>query len=153
MERRRIVADAWSALRVRRLAGRAGPEAEVEAFLRLLAGPAARVELRAWGRSSVRAVAAAGPDGEGVLARRRGDDVVLDPCPSLPSSVVGLLPPVVPGPGRAAVVPTVALAAAGVPIALSRPSGRPDRPRCGAGRGRGRGADAARRRRPRPGRR
>jgi hypothetical protein len=113
-ERRRIVDDTWSALRTRRLAGPAGPEAEVEAFLRLLAGPAARVELRAWGRSTVRAVAAAGPDGEGVLARRRGDEVVLDPCPSPPSTVVGLLPPSAPGPGRAAGVPTAALAAAGV---------------------------------------
>jgi hypothetical protein len=123
-ERRRIVADTWSALHARRLTGPAGPEAEVEAFLRLLAGPAARVELRAWGRSSVRAVAVATPGGEGVLARRRGDDVVLDPCPSLPSAVVGLLPPAVPGPGRAAGVPTAALAAAGV-----RPSSaglRPD---------------------------
>jgi hypothetical protein len=54
-----------------------------------------------------------GPDGAGVLARRRGDGVVLEPCTSPPSAVVGLLPPAAPGPGRAAGVPTAALAAVG----------------------------------------
>ena len=76
-----------AAHRRRRVGGPARARADVagptsSSCLRLLAGPSARVELRAWGRSTVRAVAAAGPDGAGVLARRRGDDVVLEPCTS-----------------------------------------------------------------------
>jgi hypothetical protein len=110
-ERRRIVDGAWSERCAR---GLAGPGADVAQLLRLLAGPSPRVELRAWGRSStIRAVAASGPDGAGVLARRRGDSVVLEPCTSLASAVVGLLPSAAPGPGRAASVPSAALAAVG----------------------------------------
>lgn len=113
-ERRRIVACARTALREREPAW----QFDVEQFLRLLACSAARVELRAWGRTTVRAVVGAGPDGTGVLARRRDAGVVLEPCTSLPSAVVGLLPRAAAGPGRATVVPTAALAAAG-----ARPSG------------------------------
>ena len=104
-ERRRFVAGVREGLYAQ---DRAGPD--VEELLRLLARAPARVELRALGRSRTRAVAASDPDGAGVLARRRGDDVVLEPCTSVPSAVVGLLPPVAPGPGRAAAVPTSALA-------------------------------------------
>ncbi len=109
-ERRRVVADAWAGLGARGLAGPRGPEPELDRLLRLLAGPTERVELRAWGRTTVRAVAAA-HDGTGVLARRHGDAVVLQPCTSLPAAVVDLLPTAPPGPGRAARVPTAALAA------------------------------------------
>ncbi len=116
-ERRRLVADTWAALRVRGLVGPGGPHPALDGLLRLLAGPAERVELRAWGRLRIRAVAA-GRDDAGVLARRCGDAVALEPCASLPSAVVGLLPPAPRGPGRAAAVPTAALAAA-----LARPSG------------------------------
>ncbi len=116
-ERRRLVADTWAALRVRGLVGPYGPDPALDGLLRLLAAPAERVELRAWGRSRIRAVAA-GRDDARMLARRRGDAVVLEPCASLPSAVVGLLPPAPPGPGRAAAVPTAVLAAA-----LARPSG------------------------------
>ena len=109
-DRRRIVENTWSGLRARR------PAPDVTHLLRLLGAPSPRIELRAWGRTGIRAVAAAGPDGAGVLARRRDDGVALEACPSLPSAVVGLLPPAPSGPGRAAAVPTAALAAA-------RPSG------------------------------
>jgi len=113
-ERRHIVAGAWKALQAR------GPmwRSDVERLLRLLARPSACVELRAWGRAGVRAVAVARPDGTGVLARRRDGGVALEPCTSLPAAVVGLLPAATAGPGRAAVVPTAALEAAG-----ARPSG------------------------------
>ncbi len=110
-ERRRVVADAWARLRARGLADPRGPEPELDRLLRLLAAPTERVELRAWGRTTVRAVAAA-HDGTGALARRRGDAVVLQPCASLPAAVVDLLPAAPPGPGRAARVPTAALTAA-----------------------------------------
>ncbi len=115
--RRRLVADTWAALRVRGLVGPRGPDPALGGLLRLLAAPARQVEVRAWGRLRIRAVAA-DRDEEGVLARRRGDDVAVGPCASLPSAVVGLLPPAPPGPGRAAAVPTAALTAA-----LARPSG------------------------------
>lgn len=107
-ERRRIVAGAWKALHARGPAWLSG----VEHLLRVLAAPSVRAEVRAWGRATVRGVAATGPDDAVVLARRREDAVVLEPCPSLPSAVVGLLPPAAPGPGRAAVVPTASLVAA-----------------------------------------
>jgi hypothetical protein len=116
-ERRRLVADTWAALRVRGLVGPRGPEPALDGLLRLLAGPAERVELRAWGCLRTRAVAA-GRDDAGVLARRCGDAVTVEPCASPPSAVVGLLPPAPPGPGRAAAVPTAALTAA-----RARPSG------------------------------
>ena len=116
-ERRRIVADAWAALRDRELAGPAGPERGLDRLLRLLAGPSERLELRAWGHSPTRAVAA-GHDDECVLARRHGDRVVIKRCTSLPGAIVALLPPAPPGPGRAACVLTATLTAA-----LDRPSG------------------------------
>jgi hypothetical protein len=116
-ERRRIVADAWAALRDRGLAGAAGPEPALDRLLRLLARPSERLELRAWGYSPIRAVAA-GHDDEGVLARRQGEGVVIEHCTSLPGAIVALLPTAPPGPGRAASVPTATLTAA-----LDRPSG------------------------------
>lgn len=116
-ERRRIVAAAWAGLRARGLAGAGGPEPGLDRLVRLLARPAARVELRAWGRATVRAIVA-GRDDACVLVRRRDDAVVLEPCPWLPGAVVDLLPAVRPGPGRAARVPTGALVAA-----QARPSG------------------------------
>jgi hypothetical protein len=106
-ERRRIVAGVWEGLCAQ---DRAGTAPDVEELLRLLAAAPARVELRAWGRSTIRAVTAADPDGAGVLARRHGDGVVLERCTSVSTAVVGLLPPASPGPGRAAAVPTSALA-------------------------------------------
>jgi EspG family len=115
-ERRRLVADTWAALRDRELARAVGPEPGLDRLLRLLAGPVERLELRAWGRHPVRAVAAGYDDG--VLARRAGDHVVLEPCTSVPGAIVGLLPPAPPGPGRTASVPTATLTAV-----LDRPSG------------------------------
>ena len=116
-ERRRVVAAAWSGLRERGLAGPLGPEPGLGDHLRLLAAPAERVELRTWGRVPARAVAARRDDAA-VLARRRDDGVVLTPCPSVPTAVVGLLPPARPGPGRTASVSTATLDAA-----LDHPSG------------------------------
>lgn len=116
-ERQHIVADAWARLRGRGLAGPAGPESGLERQMRLLATPAVRIELRAWGPVTVRAVVA-GRAEEGVLARRRGDAVLLQTCMSLPAAVVDVLPPARAGPGRAANVPTAALTAA-----LGSPSG------------------------------
>ena len=111
-ERRRIVAAARASLVER---GTAGPA--LERSLRLLARPAERLELRAWGPTRVRAMAVTRDD-EGVLVRRDGDDVVLEPCRSPPVAVVALLPTAPAGPGRAASVLLQALAAA-----LDRPSG------------------------------
>jgi hypothetical protein len=107
-ERRRIEAQVWTAL------SECGHvvQRDLIAFLTLLAAPS-RVEVRAWGASSCRAVVAGG-----VLARRRDDAVVLQPCGSVAGAVVGVLSGAHPGLGRAAGVPDAALAAA-----LRNPSG------------------------------
>jgi len=110
-ERRWIEAHAWTALRERGLVGVA------ERLLGLLASSSARVEVRAWGASACRAVVAGRGD-RGVLARSRGDTVVVQPCGSVPGAVGGLLAGGRPGPGRAACVPAADLAAV-----LRRPSG------------------------------
>ena len=110
-ERRRIEAHAWTALRERGLVGVA------EQLMGLLASGSARVEVRAWGTSACRAVVAGRRD-RGVLARSRGDTVVVQPCGSIPGAVSGLLTGGRPGPGRAAGVPAADLAAV-----LRRPSG------------------------------
>jgi hypothetical protein len=99
-ERRRIEAEVWSALRERAM------KHDLARFLPLLAAPS-RVEVRAWGASRCRAVVAGG-----VLARRRDDAVVLQPCGSVAGAVVGVLSGGRPGFGRAASVPEAALAAA-----------------------------------------
>jgi hypothetical protein len=106
-ERRRIEAQVWTALRERGLA--VGP-AEL---VRLLAAPSTRVEVRAWGASTRRAMLT-----RGLLARRRDDAVVLEPCDSAATAVLGVLGGGRPGPGRAASVPDADLTAA-----LRRPSG------------------------------
>ncbi len=110
-DRRRIAATGWQGLRARGLAGPSGPDPELARLLRLLAVPAAQLELRAyWGRS-VRAVAAGGP-GAGVVAVRQDATVTLAPCGSLPSALLATVPPVRPGCGRASTVRTATLAAA-----------------------------------------
>jgi hypothetical protein len=115
-ERRRLVADVWAALRHRGITAPTGPQPEL-GLLRRLASPAARIELRAWGARPLRAVAA-GDAEDGVLVRRQGDVVTVQPCTSLPAAIVRALPSASAGPGQAAIVPTAALTAA-----LGRPSG------------------------------
>ncbi|MFC4947122.1 ESX secretion-associated protein EspG [Pseudonocardia sp. GCM10023141] len=116
-ERRDVIASGWQALRDRGLAGPAGPDPELARMLRLLARPAAQLELRAnWGRS-VRALAAGSP-GAGVLAVRQDATVTLGPCGSLPSGLLSVLPAAGPGPGQAASVPTAALASALTPAGV-----------------------------------
>jgi hypothetical protein len=112
-ERRRIEAEGWAALRARGL----GPGSDLTGFLGLLAAPSPRIEVRAWGASTCRAVVAGRSDG-GVLARRRDDSVVVEPCGSVGGAVTGLLAGGRAGPGRAASVP-----AADLGKALRRPSG------------------------------
>ena len=107
----------WTALRERGLADVAGPEPGLDRFLRLLAAPSLRVEVRAWGALTIRA-AVADADDDGVLARRHDDAVVLEACTSIPGAVVGLLASSPAGPGQAATVPGAQLEAA-----LRRPSG------------------------------
>ena len=116
-ERRRVEAEVWTALRERGLADVAGPEPGLDRFLRLLAAPSLRVEVRAWGALTVRAAMADAGD-DGVLARRHDDAVVVEACTSIPGAVVGLLASSPAGPGRAATVPDTELEAA-----LRRPSG------------------------------
>jgi hypothetical protein len=111
-ERRRLAAGAWTAMRHRGLVGAAGTEPGLGRLLRRLATPAARIELRAWGAVALRAVAAGGSE-EGVLARRRGDSVIVAPCTSLPAAIVRALPPAPAGPGQSIVVPTSTLGRAG----------------------------------------
>ncbi|HXV91948.1 MAG TPA: ESX secretion-associated protein EspG [Pseudonocardia sp.] len=110
-ERREIVAAGWEGLRARGLAGPSGPHPELVRLLHLLARPSRQVELRAWWGSSVRAVAAGHP-GTGVLAVRRESTVVLEPCGSLPTALLGVLPAAPAGPGRATTLPTAVLTAA-----------------------------------------
>jgi hypothetical protein len=107
-ERRHIEARVWTALRER---GHV-MNPDLTRFLTLLAAPL-RVEVRAWGVSTCRAVVAGG-----VLALRRDDAVVLRPCGSVARAVVGVLAGGHPGPGRAAGVPDADLTAA-----LRNPSG------------------------------
>jgi hypothetical protein len=113
-ERRRIEAEVWATLRGRGLA----PGADLTPLLGLLAAPSPRAEVRAWGASTCRAVVAAGRSDGGVVARRRDDTVVVEPCSSVAGAVTGLLAGGRPGPGRAAGVPGPDLEAA-----LCRPSG------------------------------
>jgi len=108
-ERRRIEAQAWRALRERGL----GVDHGLAEFMRRLAAPSPRVEVRVWGASTRRAVLAGG-----MLAWRRDDTVVLEPCDSATTAVIGVLGGGRPGPGRAASVPDADLTAA-----LRRPSG------------------------------
>jgi hypothetical protein len=117
--RRRVEAEAWAALRDRGLAEAAGPGPgpALDRLLRLLAAPSLRVELRAWGASSVRAVVALHRD-DAVLAQRHDEVVVLQQCLSVPGAVIGLLTEGRPGTGRAATVPSADLEAA-----LHQPSG------------------------------
>ncbi|WP_219415673.1 ESX secretion-associated protein EspG, partial [Pseudonocardia nigra] len=110
-ERRAIEAVGWQALRERGLAGPSGPDPELARLLHLLSRPVQQLELRAWWGRSVRAVAAGQP-GTGALAVRQDATVTIEPCGSLPSALLGVLPPARPGPGRAATVPTDVLAAA-----------------------------------------
>ena len=117
-ERRRVEAEAWATLRDRGFA----PGSDLMQLLGLLAAPSPRVEVRAWGTSTRRAVVAASRsesrgDG-GVVARRRDDTVVVEPCGSVAGAVIGLLAGGRPGPGRAASVPGPEL-----DEALRRPSG------------------------------
>lgn len=106
--RRRIETEVRAALRERRPGWDAGADPGLERLLRLLAEPAIRVEVRAWGTASVRAALAGGPD-DAVLAQRSGDAVVLTPCTSLAGAAVAVLGTARPGPGRAAVVAAVDL--------------------------------------------
>ena len=108
-ERRRIEAHVGRALRERGLTVDDG----LTELLRMLATPSPRIEVRAWGASTCRAVVTGG-----VLARRHDDAVVLAPCDSAATAVLCVLGGCRPGPGRAASVPDADLAAA-----LHRPSG------------------------------
>ena len=116
-ERRRVEAEAWAAVHDRGLA----PGSDLTQLLGLLAAPSPRVEVRAWGASTRRAVLAArrsqSGDG-GVVARRRDDTVVVEPCGSVSVAVIGLLAGGRSGPGRAASVPGPEL-----DETLRRPSG------------------------------
>jgi hypothetical protein len=109
-QRRQIETQVWTALRDRGLAAANG--SQLGQLLGLLATPAPRVEVRAWGASTCRALVAGG-----VVARRHADVVVLTPCTAVADTVIGVLPVGRPGPGRAASVPDAVLTAA-----LRRPS-------------------------------
>jgi hypothetical protein len=110
-ERGAVRAAGWHALRVRGLAGPAGPDAELTRLLHLLARPVEQLELRAWWGHRVRALAAGRP-GAGALAVRQDATVTLTPCGALPAGLLGLLPLARPGPGRASTAPSHVLAAA-----------------------------------------
>jgi hypothetical protein len=110
-ERRDVLRAGWQGLRERGLAGPSGPDPEAARLLGLLARPSQQLELRgSWSRP-VRAVAAMDA-GAGVLAVRQDATITLAACSSLPSALHDVLPAAPPGPGRAASVPSAALAAA-----------------------------------------
>jgi hypothetical protein len=110
-ERRHIEADAWAALRHPGLTGPQGPQTGLVQLLRVLAGADRRLEVRAWSTSAVRALAAGSGD-TAALAVHSDDAVTVGPCASLSSAATAVLPPLAPGPGRAANVPTASLVAA-----------------------------------------
>ena len=113
--RRHVRAAVWRALCERGLAGPGGPEPGLVRRLRSLVHPAEQLELRALWDGRLRVVAA-GRDGPGTLAIRRGDAVLVTGAGSLPSALFAVLPPARPGPGRTCTVPTPVLsAAAGAP--------------------------------------
>jgi ESX secretion-associated protein EspG len=114
--RRRIEAEVWAALAERRPGWGAGADPDLERLLHLLAEPAVRVDVRAWGTATIRAALAGGTDA--VLAQRSGDAVAVTPCTSLAGATVAVLGTARPGPGRAAVV-----AAVDLEEALRRPTG------------------------------
>jgi hypothetical protein len=95
-------------MRERGLAGPNGPDPELTRLLHLLARPTEQLELRAWWGHDVRAVAAGRAD-EGALALGQDATVTLSACGSLPSGLLGVLPPVSPGPGRSCTVPASVL--------------------------------------------
>ena len=108
-ERGQVRAAVGQALRDRGLVDAAGPDQGLVRLLHSLAHPAQQLELRArWGEP-LRAVAAE-RDGAGVLAVRRADTVLVTGCDSLPTALLGALPPARPGPGRASTVPASVLA-------------------------------------------
>jgi hypothetical protein len=111
-ERRHIEADAWAALRHRGLTGQQGPQTGLVQLLRVLAGADRRLEVRAWSTSAVRALAAGGGGDTAALAVHGDDAVVVGPWGSLSSAATAVLPPLAPGPGRAANVPTASLVSA-----------------------------------------
>jgi EspG family len=113
-DRRRIEVEVWATLRARGL----GPCSDLTHLLGGLAAPSPRVEVRAWGASTTRAVVAASRSDGGVLARLRDATVVVEPCCSVAGAVTDLLTGGRPGPGRAASVPGAEL-----DEALRRPSG------------------------------
>lgn len=110
IERRDVERAGWQGLRDRGLVSAAGPDPETVRLMRLLARPSRRYEMRASWTRSVRAVAAGGPDA-GVLAVRQDATITLQPCGSLSSALLGVLPAAGPGPGPACSVPSAALAA------------------------------------------
>jgi EspG family len=107
-ERRAVQAAGWQAMRDRGLAGPSGPDPELTRLLHLLARPTEQLELRAWWDRDIRAVAAARAEA-GALALRQDETVTLSACGTLPSGMLGLLPPAPPGPGRSCTVPARAL--------------------------------------------
>jgi hypothetical protein len=109
--RQRVRAAVWRALRERGLAGSGGPVPGLVRRLCSLARPAEQLELRASWDGRLRAVAA-GRDGPGALAIRRGDVVLVTGAGSLPSALLSALPPARPGIGRTCTVPTPVLSAA-----------------------------------------
>ena len=110
-ERREVQTAGLRALGERGLAGPTGAGPELARLVRLLARPVEQLELRGWWGRSVRAVAARGQDA-GVLAVRQDGTVTLTACESLPSGLIGTLPPVPPGTSRSGTVPTGVLAGA-----------------------------------------
>ena len=71
--RRRIEAEVWAALSERRPGWGAGADPDLERLLHLLAKPAIRVEVRAWGTATIRAAVAGGTEMPCCTAlRRRG---------------------------------------------------------------------------------
>ncbi|ACU38364.1 ESX secretion-associated protein EspG [Actinosynnema mirum] len=95
-ERAAVLADAWDALRARGLAGRGGLDPRLAGWLALLARPDREVDarLRLDAGPRVRAVAAAGR-GRAVLAVLTAERLLLEEVDedALAASVVGLLPP------------------------------------------------------------
>lgn len=118
-ERADVEARAWDGLARRGLAQYPHVDPGLTAMLTALARPTSSVDVRLWGATEVRALAARADD-TAVLAVLTCGNVTLRPIDDgLARHAVSVLPPLPAGPGRSVTLPTAALAEAAPALDLA----------------------------------